>query len=128
MENSEICVDTSTGRVRPYIPKVLQHTAFNIVHRLSHLNGRATCRQVKERYVWSGINKDVLKWTRKYISCQKAKIHRHNKLQPKKINVPDSRFNHIHLGIIHMPVVKGYKYCLTIIDSPDIQWQFHFKT
>lgn len=57
-----------------------------------------------------------IKWSRECIACQRSKIHRHNRLTPSHIDVPDSRFNHIHVDVIVPPEVRGYKYCLTRID------------
>lgn len=37
-------------------------------------------------------------------------------MQPNHIVVPDNRFNHVHLDIIHLLEIRGFKYCLTIID------------
>ena len=114
--DTKIYCDISTGFVRPYIPASLRRTAFNTVHGLSHPSARNTSRLLKEKYVWPGIKRDALKWTRECTACQRAKIHRHNRLYPQNIEVPDSRFNHINIDLVHMPESDGYKYCLTIID------------
>lgn len=119
-----IFCDTSSGYIQPYLPKSLRCRAFNSVHGLTHPGTRVTCRQLKQKYIWPGINKDALRWTRSCIACQRAKIQRHNKLAPQQIDVPDStlaRFNHIHLDLIELPTVdtsdiKGLRYCLTLID------------
>uniref|UniRef100_A0A6V7M070 Integrase catalytic domain-containing protein n=1 Tax=Bracon brevicornis TaxID=1563983 RepID=A0A6V7M070_9HYME len=37
-------------------------------------------------------------------------------MEPAHIDVPDSRFDHVHLDIIELPVVNGLRYCLTMID------------
>lgn len=115
-DNIIIYCDTTTGIVRPYIPSALRRIAFDTVHRLAHPSGKVTCRQLREKYIWPSIRRDALKWSRECIPCQRAKIQRHNKVIPSHIDVPDSRFNHLHLDIIHMPPVRGFKYCLTIID------------
>lgn len=112
----KIYCDFSTNMVRPYIPKSIRKIAFNMIHNLAHPSGRSTSRLLREKYVWPNISKDTLQWSRECISCQKAKIHRHNKLLPNHIEVPDSRFNHIHIDIIFLPNVNGFQYCLTIID------------
>ena len=57
-----------------------------------------------------------MNWARNCLSCQTAKIYRHNKLQPDHIDKPDSRFDHVHLDLVVMPLVQGYRYCLTMID------------
>lgn len=43
-------------------------------------------------------------------------MHSHNRLTPNHINVPDNRFDHIHLDLIELPKIGDLRYCLTIID------------
>ena len=45
-----------------------------------------------------------------------SKIHRHNKLNPLMIQMPDQRFDHVHLDLVVMPEINGFRYCLTMID------------
>ena len=116
IENYSIYCDVTNGTVRPYIPASLRRTASDTVHSLSHPSGRITARTLKGKYVWPGIKKDELKWAREYLDCQRAKVQRHNRLSPQGIEVPDSRFNHIHFDLIHLPPIDGFRYCLTIID------------
>ena len=71
---------------------------------------------LKEKFVWAGSKADALKWSRKCSVCQHAKIHRHTRLQPNNIDVPDQRFSHIHLDLIVLTAVDQYRYCLTVID------------
>lgn len=66
--------------------------------------------------MWPGIKKDCLQWARSCLPCQRSKIHRHNQLNPLKIDVPDNRFDHVHIDIVVMPLIRGYRYCLTMID------------
>lgn len=116
IEGKLIYCNIASGIVRPYLPKSLRQQAFKVIHNPSHPSCRATCHQLKEKYIWPGIRKDALQWARQCIPCQRAKIQRHNKLVPNKIDVPDNRFNHIHMDIIILPEVRGYRYCLTILD------------
>lgn len=115
-DNTLIYCDVSTGTIRPYIPQSLRHRVFGSVHGLSHPSGRATLKQLRRSYIWPSMNKDVLFWCRNCLPCQRAKIHKHNSLQPSKIEVPDNRFEHVHMDIVVMPLQQGYRYCLTIID------------
>ena len=116
IENYSIYCDVTNGTVRPYIPASLRRTASDTVYSLSHPSGRITARTLKGKYVWPGIKKDALKWAREYLDCQRAKVQRHNRLSPQGIEVPDSRFNHIHFDLIHLPPIDGFRYCLTVID------------
>lgn len=108
--------DISTGVVRPFIPKSLRKIVFNTIHGLSHPSGRNTCRMLREKCIWPGMKKDILALARNCLHCQRAKIQRHNKVKPIHIDVPDNRFSHIHIDLIELPVVKGLRYCLTMID------------
>ena len=119
IDNFRILSDISTGAVRPYIPQQLRRKAFNATHAPAHPSGRVTSRMLKEKFVWPGIKRDALRWARECTDCQRAKIHRHNRLKPANIDVPEQRFNHVYLDLIILPVVEGYRYCLTMIDSRD---------
>lgn len=114
--NIKLFCDISQGIVRPYLPQPLRKTAFNLIHNLSHPSRKITSQQLREKFVWPGIKKDAITWARECIPCQRAKVHRHTKLVPDHIQVPDSRFSHIHLDLIVLPKVRDYQYCLTIID------------
>ncbi|XP_011313299.1 uncharacterized protein [Fopius arisanus] len=37
-------------------------------------------------------------------------------MEPAHVNVHDNRFEHVHLDMIELPLVKGLRYCLTMID------------
>lgn len=112
-----IYCDVAGEDVRPYVPETLRQTVFNTAHRLSHPGAKATARLITRRFIWPGVNKDVTRWVKTCLTCQRAKIQRHNKSVPEHIKVPDTRFYHVHLDIIGpLPVSKGYRYCLTAID------------
>lgn len=50
------------------------------------------------------------------LAFQRSKVHRHNRVPPQHIDTPDNRFDHVNLDLIELPLVNGFKYCLTIID------------
>jgi hypothetical protein len=85
---TSIYCDISTGYVRPYIPASLRRRVFAIVHNPSHPSVKAACQQLRQKYVWPNIRKDILSSYRTCISCQRAKVQRHNRYTPKKIDVP----------------------------------------
>lgn len=116
--NNDVSIycDISTGVVRPYIPETLRKEAFDTVHGLSHPSGRTIARLLQAKYTWPGIKGDAMKWSRNCVACQRSKIQRHNRLAPKHIDMPDARFNHVHLDLIELPLVGQLRYCLTIID------------
>lgn len=111
-----VFTDISSGLISLFIPKSLRRVVFDTVHRLSHPSRRVTARLVRQKLICPGIKKDVLQWSRTCTACQRCKVHRHNRLTPKHIDVPDTRFNHVHLDLIELPVLNGLSYCLTIIN------------
>ncbi|GFU84910.1 integrase catalytic domain-containing protein [Trichonephila clavipes] len=61
--------------------------------------------------------KDVAKWARHCLACQKSKIHRHTRSPLSSFQEPSQRFDHVHLDLIGpLPPSNGYTYCLTMID------------
>lgn len=115
-DSAAIYCDVSTGYVRPYIPEQLRKQIYDSIHNLSHPSGRSTLQQIRSKYVWPTMKKQITDWSRHCIPCQRAKISRHNRLTPNKIDVPDNRFDHVHLDLVVMPLVQGYRYCITMID------------
>ncbi|KAJ0169186.1 hypothetical protein K1T71_015313 [Dendrolimus kikuchii] len=90
---------------------------FVVVNNISHPGIRTTRKMVAKRYFWPDMNKDITKWARTCIQCQKSKVHRHTVSDLGKF--PDSeRFEHIHVDIVGpLPTSQeGYKYCIIIID------------
>lgn len=116
IDGQSIQCDISDGLVRPYLPTPLRRRAFNLVHNLSHPSGRVSSKMLRAKYVWPGIRKDAIQWARQCIPCQQAKVHRHTHSTPRTIDMPDQRFDHVHLDLITLPQVGNLKYCLTIID------------
>lgn len=108
--------DASADRLRPYIPPALRKTAFNLVHNVSHPSIRSTIKALKSKYVWPSIKRDAHQWARQCTDCQRSKVQRHSRTIPQKIDMPDSRFSHIHVDIIILPYVDDHRYCLTITD------------
>lgn len=112
----EVFVNSSRGYPRPYVPVSLRREVFEILHCLSHPGGKTTLKLISDKYVWPNMRREVLRWSKECIPCQRSKISRHVKLIPKHSPMPDARFEHIHVDIIHLPEVNGFKYCLTVID------------
>ncbi|KAG5321131.1 POL4 protein, partial [Pseudoatta argentina] len=73
---------------------------FDMVHQMSHPSGRATHRQITQKFVWPSMAKDIKEWARICLACQQSKIHRHNHTPPTRIPVPDTRFEHVHIDIV----------------------------
>ncbi|XP_066940950.1 uncharacterized protein [Macrobrachium rosenbergii] len=75
--NTTLLCDTSTGRPRPLVPASRRKQVFDIVHSLSHPSGHTTAHLMTDKFIWHGINKDVLQWARSCIPCQAGKTPRH---------------------------------------------------
>ena len=112
-----ILCDNSTGRLRPWIPRPMRKTAFDIVHNLSHPSRRTTCKLLTQKFVWQSIKKDAQQWAKTCQACQTCKIHRHTESGVGEFPQPRRRFGHIHVDIVGpLPASKTYRYLLTIID------------
>ena len=115
--NTTLYCDCFQDNVRPFVPVTLRHRVFDMVHGMSHPSGRATRRQIAQKFVWTNMNKDIAAWAKACLHCQRSKITRHNHLVPEKIPIPDARFDHVHLDLIGpLPPSRGFRYCLTLID------------
>ncbi|KRZ82122.1 Transposon Tf2-6 polyprotein [Trichinella sp. T8] len=119
LEGTDIVLwcDTAQGKTRPYVPQPLRRKVFTTLHGLSHPSIRGSRRLVKQSYVWPGMNKDVARWTRSCLNCQRTKVHRHTKTPLEIFTVPDRRFDHVHVDIVGpLPPSRGFSYLLTVID------------
>ena len=112
-----VCCDMSTGRARPFVPPYLRRNIYESLHGLSHPGIRATQRLCTARFVWPGINRDVRRWTRECLSCQRSKVQRHTVTPLGSFSEPDTRFSHVHLDIVGpLPYCQGQNYLLTCVD------------
>ena len=63
------------------------------------------------------MSKDIRTWAQTCTKCQMSKIHRHTKNPTAFIDMPDGRFDHVHVDIVGpLPPSAGYTYLLTIVD------------
>ena len=115
-EGTIIC-DLSTGTPRPIVPLSLRRTVFDSLHNLSHPGIRATDKLVSARFVWPGIHRDLHRWARACVRCQRAKVHKHNITPLGSFATPDARFSHVHLDVVGpLPPSNGHSYLLTCVD------------
>lgn len=113
-----IWVNECHGTIRPYIPASLRRKFFDALHSLSHPGVEESVRLVTRRVVWPGIKKTVRQWAKACVRCQTTKVSRHT-IPPAVAGsfiVPDDRFAHVDIDIIHLPPCSGFRYCLTAID------------
>lgn len=113
----QIYCDTSTGRPRPFIPQQLRHTIFEKIHNMAHMGARATCKKVRELYIWPRLQSDVKRWCRSCQQCQRAKVSYHTKSALNAFPLPNRRLAFVHIDLIGpLPPSRGFSYCLTMID------------
>jgi len=117
-EGESIWCDFSTGGVRPVVPPPFQRPVFDQVHGLAHAGVRATCRMISARFVWPGLANDVKEWVRACTSCCRAKVTQQETTEVKKMEVPASRFSHVHVDLVGPlpPSAGGHTYLFTMVD------------
>lgn len=112
-----IFCDVSGPRSRPYVPQPLRKKVFDQLHSLSHPSIKSSRKLISARYFWPNLNKDVGNWAKSCIPCQKSKVQRHVVSPTGKFELPEGRFDHIHLDLVGpLPPSDGNHYILTIID------------
>jgi len=109
--------DISTGEFRAIVPLTFRKQIFLHVHNIAHPGRLATRRLLSSRFVWRGLAADATLWARECMACQQSKVHRHVRLQPLKIPIPQRRFSHIHVDLVG-PLLNsnGFTHLFTIID------------
>ncbi len=56
-------------------------------------------------------------WSRTCPHCQRTKVNRHPKAPHHVFQVPDARFDVVHIDIVGpLPLSQGYQYLLTCVD------------
>ncbi|UYV65657.1 hypothetical protein LAZ67_3004985, partial [Cordylochernes scorpioides] len=109
--------DVSTNNIRPFIPIKFRMMVFRNFHELSHPGIKATTKQLTSRFIWPNMNKDIRKWARACVNCQKCKVSIHTKSEIGKYQEVDERFSVVHIDLIGaLPPSNGNIYCLTCID------------
>lgn len=112
-----ICCDVSTGRPRPLVPDSWQRIVFDAVHGLSHPSIRTTKKMISDKFIWSGLKKQVGLWAKACLRCQAAKVHRHTTAPVAHFAPTTRRFDHVHVDIVGpLPPSQNYRYLFTIVD------------
>ncbi|XP_058795728.1 uncharacterized protein LOC131666788 [Phymastichus coffea] len=99
-----------------YLPAALRRQASDILLSPAHPNPRTTTRALSAKFAWPHIREDTYNWARAGIPCQKSKISKHNRAEHQTFDVPENRYEPIHLDLITLPVVQNFWYSLTGID------------
>ena len=118
VEGAAVWCEQSTGVLRPIVPAEHRRSVFNSIHNIAHPGTRATCRMVSARFVWPGQAADVKEWCRQCTNCGRAKAGQGEKTEIQKINIPATRFSHVHVDLVGPwpPSSAGHTHILTVID------------
>lgn len=115
--DAKLYCDVSAKLVRPFVTESFRTAIIEKFHGLSHPGVRVTCKLVKHRFVWPNINRDVNKYVKHCIACQKVKTQRHTKAPITRYDTSSNRFEHINVDIVGpLTMSQSYIYLLTIID------------
>ena len=96
--------DVSTGVPRPVVPQDYRRHVFDVLHSISHPGQKATVKLISQKFVWHGLKKQVVQWSKECLSCQRSKVHTHIKAPLQNFTVPEKRFSHIHVDLVACPL------------------------
>ncbi len=65
-----------------------------------HIRGGWASGVQYSRFVWRGLTTDITAWSRACLHRQQAKIHRHTRLQPQPVPIPQRHFSHLHIYLV----------------------------
>lgn len=117
VDHVDIWCEISLPNPRVYVPERFRVRCFNNVHDLAHPGQRATAKLMQERYLWTGISRDVKRWVTDCRSCAIHKVVRHARPLPGSFDPVSFKFQHVHLDIVGpFPPARGHRYVLTFID------------
>jgi hypothetical protein len=86
-------------------------------HNIAHPGRLASHRIVSSRFVWRGLSRDITAWACGCLACQQGKIHRHTRLAPQPIPIPQRRFSHLHVDLVcPYQYSNNFNFICTIID------------
>ena len=113
----QILCDISMGRSRPLVPSSLRRRIFDLYHQLSHPGPRPTQKAILRGFVWRRLKTNVVMWSRECHDCQKSKVATHVKTPWAKRELPDRRFQSLHIDLVGpLPECEGHRYLFTCID------------
>ena len=90
----------STGKPRPLLPGTWTRKIFDINHGLVHVGARAMSRMICDRFVWSGMARDIILWARTCVACQRAKVSQHTVAPLMSLPMPPKRFDSLHVDLV----------------------------
>lgn len=113
----DIWCENSDSNLRPYIPQTIRKLVFEHFHGISHPGIKESVRLLSSLVFWPRMKTKIRDWARCCDACQKSKVIRHNITPLQAIDMPESRFSHIHLDLVGpLEMSNGYRYLLTTVD------------
>ena len=99
---------------RPYGPASVRPLLLKLFHCYSHRNTRVMDGLIRRQYIWPNLTRDVASnsYCRSCLACQTSKITRHNKPKPVHFDLPDARFQHVHIDLVG-PLLPSYEPIIT---------------
>ena len=74
-------------------------------------------RLIRRQYIYFELTRDVALYYRTCLPCQTSKISRENKTKPVQFDIPEARFQYVHVEIVRpLLISSGYRYLLTMVD------------
>ena len=111
-----IVADFSNGPARPFIPYASRRKVFDCFHGLGHPGVERTRKSISEKVVLPSMRQDITKWARECLACQQSKVTRHVIPPIGEFELPNRRFEHIHIDLVSLPVSNGFRYLFTAVD------------
>jgi cleavage and polyadenylation specificity factor subunit 1 len=109
--------DISTGVFHPIVPLKFRKNIFDHFNNVAHPGKLASRHIISFRFVWRGLSSDITAWTCGCLACQRGKIHRHIRLVPQPIPIPQQRFSHLHVELVGpLQYSNSFNYIFTIIN------------
>lgn len=113
----KIWCDSSTGTIRPLVPKASRSEIIDAYHKLAHPGIKSTLKLVSHRYVWPRMADDVRALVKNCTTCGRAKTIRHIKSPFGSFSDVKQRFEWVHVDIVGpLPLCNGFRYLFTAID------------
>ena len=120
--NLVLYVDVSQGYPRPILPPSVQDQIIWHYHNLSHPGINATQKLIRQRYVFTGMNRKIKNLVKTCNACQRSKVIRHTVSPVSSIPMPSARFTKLQVDICGpFPSSQGCCYLLVCID-PFTRW------
>ena len=112
-----VCEVSDPKNPRAMVPRSLRNLVVNLFHHLEHPGQKETLRRTAKEYYWPKLRADVKGFVRTCHPCQLAKQSSTVNPGVGDFEVPDKRFQFLHLDIVGpLPESRGKKYILTVMD------------